>query len=94
MPKEVFLITKLLCPRETRGSTVRAFHLHLGLKIDARTGLMHEDEREFKIQNSITYTVVSNKLITFFSLFMENSHKTSHDYCALKRQRFNLNEHR
>ncbi len=39
MPKEVFLITKLLCPRssrETQGSAVRAFHSHLGLKIDVR----------------------------------------------------------
>ncbi len=39
--KEVFLIEMLLCPlssRETQGSTVQAFHSHVRLKIDVRTG--------------------------------------------------------
>ncbi len=37
IPKEVFLIAILLCPRssrETQGLTVRAFHSHSQLKID------------------------------------------------------------
>ncbi len=51
------------------GSTVRAFHSHLRLKID-----VCELENVFrsmsanKIQNSLTYTVANNKRINFFSL--------------------------
>ncbi len=55
-----------------QGSTVRAFHLHLQLKID-----VCELENVFRsmsantIQNSLTYTVANNKRINFFSLFVE-----------------------
>ncbi len=57
-----------------QGSTVRAFHSHLRLKIDV-CELVFRSMSANTIQNtnfySLTYTVAYNKRIHLFSLFME-----------------------